>query len=476
MTRKSEAGNILLVTALCLTVMMGFMGLAVDLGMVRYEKRLQQTAADAAAIAGANDLAYQGSGSVTTSATNAATENGFTGSGSGSCVSTGGVTSGAASGTVCVTVNNGPQYLNALGGSDPHYNDPNYVEVVVSEVRPTYFMGFLKIFTTTVTARAVATDLSGGTSSQNCMYTLGAPASEIGVTGKGTPTLNVTSCGIVDNGNFDPGASETVNACNFGVSGTNTANGNKTGNVNCDGNGFTPSYGMPTQQDPLKNLTAPSPTTPATSYTAPPASCTGYPCAIYNGINIPANSTVTFPPGVYVVTGNDFACGSNSTVNAYGVMFYFTNGATVNCQGGVTMNMGAPCSTSGCTCASGTSQSCYCDTTECPSQYDGILMYQDPNDTNTGIPTKGNKAPCPPPGSGTNTGPELGGNATANFWGVLYFPADQVYMTGTSGATLNVGTSISDSMCTDGTITINMQGTSGMPTPLPTLSNAILVE
>jgi uncharacterized membrane protein len=44
----------LYITAAALVVLMGFMGLGLDMGVLRYEKRLQQSAADAAAIAGAN--------------------------------------------------------------------------------------------------------------------------------------------------------------------------------------------------------------------------------------------------------------------------------------------------------------------------------------------------------------------------------------------------------------------------------------
>jgi Flp pilus assembly protein TadG len=476
MRRKGETGNILLITALSLTFLMGFLGLAVDMGMMRYEKRLQQTAADAAAIAGANDLAYEGSGSVTCAAQNTSAADGFTDTSGGGGCANGTVStceaSTATAGTVCVQVNNPPSYLATTGGTDPHNGDPNYVEVVVAAVHPTYFMGFLKIYTEDVIARAEATDLSGGTTSQNCMYTLGPPSNEIGIDPSGSSILNVTDCGIVDNGNFDPtGSKTTVNACSFGVSGSNT--GNHSGNVNCNGNGFTPTYGMPTQKDPLAG------TAPPTVGSSPINGC----CAsgtlnpgTYNGMSIGGGATVTFNPGIYVITGNDFSCGANSTISGYGVMFYFTNGATPNCQGTVTVNLGAPCSTSGCTCASSTSQSCYCPTTTCPSQYDGILMYQDANDTNTGIPTKGGKPPCPPPGSGSNTGPEIGGNGTANYWGVLYFPGDQLYMTGNSGTTMNIGATISDSMCLSGNAVINMSGTSGMPVPLPTLSSAVLVE
>jgi uncharacterized membrane protein len=50
MTRNNERGQALAITALAVTLLMGFAGLAVDIGALRYQKRLQQSAADAAAI------------------------------------------------------------------------------------------------------------------------------------------------------------------------------------------------------------------------------------------------------------------------------------------------------------------------------------------------------------------------------------------------------------------------------------------
>jgi hypothetical protein len=307
-----------------------------------------------------------------------------------------------------------------------------------------------------VTARAVATDVSGGTNAINCFYTLGGPSNEIGVDPFGNTTLNATNCGIVDNGNFDPtGKALQINACSFQVSGTDT--GNNAGNVDCNGNALTPSYGSPTVQDPFANqLTAPKVGTPG--------SCCGKSASsvspgTYSAINIQSN--ITFQPGVYVVTGGNLTCGAKNTIKGTGVMFYFTNGATLNCQGGDTLNLTAMNDAQAL--AAGY-----------PKDH-GILMYQDPNDANTGIPTKGAKAPCPPPGAGANTGPELSGNDGTTLNGVMYFPADQLYLNGTSGTT-TVGPLVTFTACIGGNSTLNVQGTTGLPVTFPTLSNAILVE
>lgn len=500
MRRNREKGQALYLTAASLVVLIGFLGLGIDMGMLRYERRIQQTAADAAAIAGANNLAWEGSGTpVNCAAANAAANPDSAGSVRGFSDNTGtwstcGTSFAASSscpggiGCVTLTVNNPPLSGPHVCGTDTNCN--SYVEAIVSVVQPTYFMRIFDVLggshdSATVAARAVATDYTGASPTSNCLYTLGTPAKKIGVDPYGHATINATTCGIVDNGNFNPtGNALTINSCSFNVSGANT--GNNGGNVYCNGTSTSPSYGMPTQPDPLAKLAPPSPTSPATAWTGtPPTSCTTFPCAIYNGITVGTGgfpSTVNFAPGVYVVTGNDFSCAAGSTITGNGVMFYFTNGATINCQGSVNMSLGAACGTSGCACPTGISGSCYCPDSICPSQYDGILMYQDPNDTNTGL---GGNNICPPPGSGNNTGPQLGGNDGSVYGGVLYFPGDQLYLTGNTSTTVNctagstcitVSASVTDTLCTGGNATFNVTGITGSSNPFPTLSNAILVE
>src|SRR5690348_18475149 len=84
--RRKEAGQALFMAAASLVVLIGMLGLGIDVGMLRYDKRIQQTAADAAAVAGANNLAWEGSGAVICAGENASAANGFTDtSGGGGC-------------------------------------------------------------------------------------------------------------------------------------------------------------------------------------------------------------------------------------------------------------------------------------------------------------------------------------------------------------------------------------------------------
>jgi uncharacterized membrane protein len=49
--RNKQSGQVLVSAAIALVVLMGFAGLAFDRGILRYQRRLQQTAADAGAVA-----------------------------------------------------------------------------------------------------------------------------------------------------------------------------------------------------------------------------------------------------------------------------------------------------------------------------------------------------------------------------------------------------------------------------------------
>jgi hypothetical protein len=413
MTRRKEAGQALVFAALGLTVLLGFAGLGIDMGMLRYEKRLQQTAADAGALAGANNLAFPASGGVTAGAQGASAQNGYT----------------DGSNNVTVTVNNPP-------ASGPHSGNAKYVEVLVTAVQPTFFMKVLGTNSETITARAVATNVSGVTQGGGCLYTLGPPTASIeGVNITGHATLNATTCGIEDNGNYDPtGGALTVNAGTFGVSGTCSGSGCGKGGATCaDQSGPCPALGMPAATNPLSYLTPPcSPCSAGTTF------ADGDGPGTYTGMSFKGNTNVNFPPGVYVLTG-DFTCHGTPTITGTGVMFYFTNGATFNCSGNDTINLTPPSPTN---CPA------------CPSQYDGILMYQDPADTN---------------------GPTLGGNTGSSFGGVLYFPKSEVTFFG-NASNVTAGIVVADAFALSGNPTVNLQGSAGLPPGVSILTNAILVE
>jgi hypothetical protein len=410
MTRKNQSGQTLVSTVLALTVLLGFGGLAIDMGALRYEKRLQQTAADAAAVAGASNLTH---GGVTSGAQNASAANGFTD----------GVNS------VTVTINNPP-------ASGPHSGNGNYVEALVVAVQPTYFMRIFGINSETITARAVATNVSGGANS-GCLYTLGPPSSSIeGVSINGSAILNAPTCGIVDNGNYNTkGNKLIVNASTFGVSGSANVSG-PGGTVTCtSGTSSCPTYGAPASSDPLSYLTPPAVQSPSFGNVTTSGTQTLQP-GTYSSITIGKNSTVTMSPGIYYVDGpGGVTFNGAGTVVGNGVTMYFTNGATINATGGgnnLDIQLSPPAS----------------------GPYAGVLFYQDPNDT---------------------AAPSLGGDNNSYFSGILYFPKVQLTFFG-NNVSYATGIVVADAIALSGNPTVNLQGTAGLPPGVTIVSSATLVE
>lgn len=111
---ESDAGQALILFAFTLVVLMGFAGMGIDMGYLRSMRRTMQAAADSAALAGAAELGY---GDVTAAARTEASTDGFTNGSKGTTV----------------TVNNPPL-------SGPHQGNPRYVEVLISQNEPTFFM------------------------------------------------------------------------------------------------------------------------------------------------------------------------------------------------------------------------------------------------------------------------------------------------------------------------------------------------
>jgi hypothetical protein len=440
MKNKNEAGQALVFTAAALVVLMGFAGLAIDMGVMRHDKRLQQTAADAAAIAGASNLSF---GGIVAGAQDAASRVGYTDNGGGQVSNC----AGAAVGTICVQVNN-PPATGPHGCSGGGTCNSNYVEALVAVVHPTYFMRVLSINSETITARAVASNLGAN----GCLYTLGPPSSgNEGISGSGT--INASTCGIVDNGEYN-GTVPNVSADTFAVSGSLSG-----GSATCTTPGPCPAYGIPAAADPLSTLTPPCTSCSGGNIVTVngngnPTCGTG--CAFSGGtytispgtycsitINGAASDQVVFSPGVYIIDGLSAGCSTfslnipgNDTISGTGVTFYFTNSSTLNMTGTPTVNLTAPDS-------SGT--------------YPGILMYQDPND----IPM---------------TGPSLGGNDGSNYNGALYFPNNQLSFVG-DGPSINVAVVVSASIVFNGGHTVNLKGGAGLPPGVPNpIKSATLVE
>ncbi len=324
MKRSARRGQIIPLVALLLVPLLGAAALAVDVGYLRYQQRIAQTAADSAAIAGATELPYAGSSYVAAARSDAAA-NGFTNNG----------------GTIVVTVNNPP-------ASGPNTGNANAVEVIVSAKYPTFFENVFGMALATVQSRAVVVNRNR---TNNCFYLLGTGTSNIS-----SDTLTSPTCGLMTNGSLNINVS-TVNMSRIGYAGS----GNNFSQVTFSN--AQPAAAIATA-DPCPTiagcayLTANPPATSPCTYTNfnPSSNTTIYP-GVYCGPINANNLNLTFSPGVYVFTsGVNF---NGGTLTGTGVTWYVPSGA-INIQNTAHINLSAP--TSGAT--------------------EGILIYQPPSNSN----------------------------------------------------------------------------------------------
>jgi Putative Flp pilus-assembly TadE/G-like len=471
MKMNKQSGQVIVGVALAFVVLAGFAGLGIDMGMLRYQRRLQQMAADAGAIAGAQNLDFK-SGWVL-GAQNAAGQNGFTDGGTGVISDCDG---SANIGTTCVEVVYPPADRTFAGGTisgGPHAGSNQYVEVLVAKVRPTYFMNVFGVTSKPVVTRAVATNVTGG-NNVNCLWTLGLPTSAIiGLDATGNAHILATQCGIADNGNLDTtGASYSIDAGSISVSGGCLGGHCGSPNVTCENTGGTcpPLGGSPTSSDPLcPNVSQciQAPADPGYSSTCAGATPCNWSSSAnqtvtiqpgkYESISLGSNSTVTMAPGIYYIDGSiggsaaginftggatlrsqGFTAGCGGTTPVDGVMIYFTNTSTMNkfAGGGNQLDL----------------QLCPLNATQ-SSTYADMLMYQDPADTTTAW---------------------IGGDNNTVLYGTVYMPTATITFYGNASFAM-LGQTIAYSIATSGNPTVTLGTSPGGLTPA-WLTRPILVE
>ncbi|HLY42546.1 MAG TPA: pilus assembly protein TadG-related protein [Terracidiphilus sp.] len=307
--QKSESGQVLAITILCMTTLLACVALAVDISTLFLEQRRAQTAADSAAIAGAMNLQYATTVDVTGTADTAASNNGF------------------ASGDV--TVLNPP--------TDGYHTSSGYVEVKVIHSTPTTFMSMFGLPTVNVGARAVA----GTTPSQACMYVLD-PTDDDSFYIKGNSNLIAPKCGIQVNSKSPDAAcvqgSASIEAPFLHIVGQQSSSGK------CGKNPGAPvSGGVNPLADPFKNLKGP-PTVGSCGSTSSATSITGNVAGPGNGSSVCYSNAVTINgatlgAGLYVFENGVTLSG---TVNVNGGTLDVEQGGFS--QGNATLNITAPTS------------------------------------------------------------------------------------------------------------------------------------
>ena len=279
---KADEGQALVLGALALVVLVLMAGLGVDVGFLRYQKLQMQKAADAGAIAAASALITYGpggQGEITAAAQNDTSANGFTNGKNG----------------ISVKVNNPPQ-------SGPFTGDLAYVEVIVAQVQPTFFMRLLgsNYYGVNVRGRAVSSSLG---SASSCIFALD-PTDADSLIIEGRVSIN-SNCGIRVNSSSSA-AFEKRGSGNVTVSPTVAGIG-VVGLAQVGGSGTidpTPVTGIPGFGDPLSGVPAPAVGNCKRTQTFTIKTPQVVPLGVYcGGISVETNGLVSFESGTYVLFG-----------------------------------------------------------------------------------------------------------------------------------------------------------------------------
>ncbi len=386
-----------IITALVAPSLVGFCALGGEMGYWYYRQRTVQAAADIAAFNGAVAL-RSGSTAVTSAATTAATSNDWA----------------SARGTI--VVNDPP-----ASGS---YQNAQSVEVILTENEPRTFTSIFTSGSVPMTARAVASYTLGQSA---CMLGLDKSASGA-VTFWGNASADFTDCNIVSdslaNDSFKLGGSASVTTpCISSVGGSDVSATLTL--TSCT----SVTTHAPPSNDPYSSV--PAPPIPATCSTIPnggPAS----PGKYCNGLSL--SGTLSFNPGVYVISGGTLKINANANISGSGVMFYLTNGATLSFNGNANMNLSAA--------TSGT--------------YKGLLFYGDRTQANA-----------------TNT---VNGNASSQMTGAIYFPSQQIRFLGNFSGNNGCLQVVADTIYYTGSATFRTDCSGAGMTSIPVPGAVALVE
>lgn len=366
--RKNEEGQVLVLFAGGVIVILGIAALVFDVGQALVDRRTEQNAADAAALAGARYIPTS------------------TGTYQGLCSA---APRSAALKQVDTACDAATQYLiddhlsatvtvKYPPGPESQFSDlPNNIEVQINATRPSFFAGVFGIANRQTGAMAVAANSSG----YSLPYSFLAldPCGTSSVSGNGSITANGT---VHLDSSCNPALTITGNGA------LNSPECDAVGTVSVSGNGVactTVKTGVQTSGDPLQSLPAPAvPTTlgsivaepgekkapvncgyvygaPSLTVTTPPAVCTFdssynkptshkyrmFPGYYPGGLQLNAG-TFYMEPGIYYIGGGGLTMGGNgavitsvdkgTTVFGGGVLLYngaFNNDDPLFCSGGV---------------------------------------------------------------------------------------------------------------------------------------------
>ncbi|WP_348262311.1 pilus assembly protein TadG-related protein [Telmatobacter sp. DSM 110680] len=446
MRLREDSGQTLVFVALGMTVLVAFMGLAIDVGLLLRSRRNMQIAADAAAIAAALDYRYNSS---TTSAKAAGQ----------AAATVNGVTNGTGGATV--TINIPPVY-------GPYAGDSGFIEAIVLDPSPTIFMGVLsKKNSLNVGARAVA----GSGSNVGCIWTLAKSGTDVSLTGSGS--ITASNCDIYDDSSSASSAltltgSGAITAKEVGIVGGYTRTGS--GSISP-----IPVTGIAPAADPLASLAAPSIPTGTCSSNCTQSNTGSGNLSLnqgtYTSISNTGSGTLTLNPGNYIITGDLTNTGSGSLILGAG---NYTIGGNFKSTGSSSLTLG-----SGLYIIGGNLQL----TGSGSMTGSSITFYTQGATTLTGSGNMNLSAPTSGPYSGIlafqarsdSSTMAITGSGGDHIQGILYAPSAPLTLTGSGSLNVSLDL-IADSLTETGSGSIVDTNYSVVTNPNSVLSRLALVE
>lgn len=311
---KNSSGGVLIYTALALPILLGATGLSTDVALWYAHKRIIQSAADAAAVAGALEvLRTESDSQIAQAAERDAVSNGYK----------------PAAGDI-LSVNYPPSSGTHAGAEDS-------VEVIIRRPAPTLFSQIFLEGPVTISARAVA--MAG--INDTCVWALDPTASgAVKVAGGAQVSLG---CGMIVNSD-DPNALTQSGTGSCLTASRVKVVGNYAGTCVQP----NPLTGVNAVKDPLKSLAPPghggcdhnSKVRVGAGETV-----TLQPGVYCGAIEVVSDGTLNFAPGTYVLDGAGLKFSAQSNVAGDGVSFYLTENSgaadNISIQAGANVSLSA---------------------------------------------------------------------------------------------------------------------------------------
>jgi Flp pilus assembly protein TadG len=396
---SSENGQAMVIVAVFMgLIMLGFVAFAMDVGYFFKEKRMAQSAADAAAVAAAEELP-NGATAETNAANVAAKQNGFD------------TTLATNPAVVTLTQPTSGNYSDANSAPPPQ----NWVQAVVSQPIHTFFLGAFnkKMQTMKISATAEA---GAGVATPTCICLTGVTGQDLSMSNGAQLAAN--SCGVTANSSSGNaiGIIGSASLCATSVGAVST-DWDNSGNINNSGLICPAARAVQGASPCAPSLQAPSLPAGITCYANPvngwilPGGTANYTLPMqnvtetngtvvnetatnnsicYTSLNLSNAASVTFSPGYTYYIEGAFTTGGGAPVTGSGVTFVITG--NVDIANGVVVNLSAPVS----------------------NNIPGVLFYA------------------------TGAAMTVEGGSNSNFSGILYAPNAAVTLNNGSGTTTNM--------------------------------------